>query len=162
MAKSKLPFNTPYLPNATEPSAGIDTGESLTEQSHAATCDINKIVASSMENGIFPEAPEPRFADTTGNDFQETMDTIAKTTQSFEQLPAETRAFFNNDIPAFLDFIRDPKNAEQMIELDLIAPDSKFVKIGSSKQPKTEQPEPSAPKADKDGDDDKKEPKKGS
>lgn len=100
----------------------------LTEQAHAKSADINEIVRRHGINTFdrqyvqMLQSGEFRFDDVSGNDFHEASVIIAKANQSFGQLPSELRAKFDNDPSQFLDFVQNPDNSEQLIELGLATP----------------------------------------
>ena len=59
------------------------------------------------------------YGDATGADFKQAMDISTSAQQNFDQLPSSLRKKFGNDPAAFLDFVQDPKNADEMAELGL-------------------------------------------
>ncbi len=141
MAK-KLPFNTGYNPNAI-PTVGIACKNGLTEQNHAPECDINKIVATYSATGQLPDSNPPQYGDvTTAQSFQESQDLVAQTTQDFERLPADIRAKFQNQPVKLLEFLADENNHETARSLGLMP---------ALPADLTDQPKPSASKAEKDG-----------
>lgn len=97
--------------------------EMLTEQSHRDSADINKIIKKHGMDMIAKTAvlksAEYRFDDIEGNDFQEAMMKVAKAQQTFESMPHEIRAEFQNNPGAFMDFVQNPDNKDRMIELGL-------------------------------------------
>lgn len=95
----------------------------ITEQSHKAEVDINNIIrrhgVDMIAKTAAMQAPNMRFDDVTGNDFQEAMNIILKAEDSFMQLPSKIRKEFNNNPAEFLDFVQNPENQDRMIELGL-------------------------------------------
>lgn len=100
----------------------------LTEQAHAKSSDINEIVrrhgisAFDRQYVQMLQSGEFRFDDVSGNDFHEASVIIARANESFGQLPSSLRAKFENDPSKFLDFVQNPDNSEQLIELGLATP----------------------------------------
>lgn len=97
---------------------------SMTKQSFAEAADINNILkqyktpamrALLMEQagrGLYQDLPDPI-------DFQESMDMVIRAEASFETLPSKIRNQFGNDPVAFLEFMHDEKNQEQIYEWGL-------------------------------------------
>lgn len=92
----------------------IVCGESLTEQSHADECDINKILHDYTRTGFMRHAKEHagRYDDVSAVDFQKSMETVANVKSMFECLPAQIRGEFNHDPAAFLTYVQEPANAK--------------------------------------------------
>ena len=92
----------------------------LTEQHHADTCDINKILAQFMETGILPTSTrEPVYGNVADHDFQEVQNQLAEAKSLFEQLPDPVKAQFDNEPFKFLHFAEDPKNMDALVEMGL-------------------------------------------
>ena len=93
----------------------------LTEQHHADTCDINKILAQFMETGILPTSTnnDPQYGDVSEHDFQEVQNQLAEAKSLFEQLPDPVKAQFDNEPFKFLHFAEDPRNLEALVEMGL-------------------------------------------
>lgn len=114
--------------------------QSLTEQSHKDSCDINTIVKTFTPDSLqqHAEAYKGRYDDFTSSDFNESMNIVANVKSMFEGLPSETRKTFGNDPTQFLDFVQNPENhkkVQQMgIKSGLDGKDSK----GESLKPKVE------------------------
>lgn len=141
-------LRTPYnydMSAAGDESALHCTDESMAKQSFAEECDINTIV---RRFGITGELPTnirmPTYGDFTGvHDFKTAMDAIATANESFDALPAEVRARFNNDPAAFVDFCSDTRNRDEAKKLGLISADE--VKAAAALTMGNKPTEPSAP-----------------
>lgn len=96
-----------------------------TKQSHKDECDINTIMARYIKTGLidFVNQHQPQYGDVTGIEYQSAMDIIATGNTMFEELPAEWRKRFGNDPAVFLDFVQNPANRAEAIELGIINPD---------------------------------------
>lgn len=101
----------------------IDEGEEIrVEQSHKDEVNINNIVkrAGGMELIAKVNALKDwKFDDVTSNDFQENMNAIIKARDTFADVPSEIRKKFDNDPAKFMDFVRNPANIQEMIDLGL-------------------------------------------
>lgn len=98
---------------------------SRTKQADTKSADINFIVARYKKTGELPVMQRaPMFADIPLVDFKESMDLIRSAEQSFAQLPAHTRAAFNND-PAellkALDSSNDPKVHQYLFDVGMFS-----------------------------------------
>lgn len=129
MASVKTPFlRTAY--NYDTNQASIDSGlacprdESKTQQHFKEECDINTIVERFHITGELPENVRmPTYADFTDVfDFHTAMNAIAKANESFDQMPANIRARFQNDPAQFVDFCSKEENREEAIKLGLVPP----------------------------------------
>jgi len=104
---------------------GLDCSQDpiLTEQSHKNDVDINYIVKKHgidmIQQTALLKSAEYQFDDVPGNDFQEAMLLVTKAQQTFDDLPSDIRKKFDNEPAKFLDFVQDPKNTDQMVEMGL-------------------------------------------
>lgn len=106
-----------------------ETGEVFTpprrvKQSFAAECDINNILkqfkmtgqiqhmSAKAAQGVYEDLPDPI-------DFQQALNTVMDAEASFSTLPSQIRDRFGNDPAAFLDFMANPSNQDEIIKLGL-------------------------------------------
>lgn len=106
-----------------------------TQQQFADEADINNIVERFLKSGELPQTtPFPQsdeFQETF--DFQTSMNVIVQAERSFMELPAKTRARFQNDPQQFMEFMHNPENIDEMVKLNL-----------ATTRPKTPEPTPTA------------------
>ena len=102
-------------------------GEGRTEQQHVDACNINNILKRYKQTGVLQHITDvkKRFADVTGEDFHHYMTIVAEAETLFEEQPSEIRNRFKNDPGAFLDFVHDPENAKELVEMNLALPEEK-------------------------------------
>lgn len=109
-------------------------GVSMTHQSHAQECDINRIMTKYEKHGILDHVNRfgPQYADFTftPTDYQECMNAVLEADEMFSQLPAKVRKRFHNDAGAFIEFTSNPENRDEMVALGLSKP-SQAVKKNS-------------------------------
>ncbi len=95
-----------------------------TRQSFAADADMNNIYSKYQRNGILgdPSAPVRKmfFGDFTDVDFNASANKLASVKQAFDALPSNVRDRFDNDPAQLLDFIVDPANKDEAVELGLL------------------------------------------
>lgn len=130
MATKKIGFYRAHK-RVTQDNLELDkkTGElvempSMTKQSFKEQCDINNILKQYKTTGqiahMRSQANAGRYADLPDPiDFQESMNIVIQAEASFETLPSAVRNRFGNDPTAFLEFIHDPKNQEELYEMGL-------------------------------------------
>jgi len=110
-------------------------GASRTEQAHANEVNINTIMAR-VEKGqtVSINTASPLYGDFTGvSDYQTACDTVIQAQEDFMALPAKVRSRFDNDPAKLIEFIQNPENKEELIELGLIDdPTPKPVKVGET------------------------------
>lgn len=101
---------------------GIDCGgESRTKQSFKMECDINHIMAKYQKTGAITHFTKhsPQYGIATGMQFQDAMNLVCEAQEMFNDLPSSIRSRFGNDPAAFLDFVQDEGNADEMVKLGL-------------------------------------------
>lgn len=96
--------------------------ESLAVQSAKDETDINTIVRRFGLTGELPNSVAmPRSGDFTNvPDFHTAMNLIRTTQEEFLKVPANVRAYFNNDPQAFMEFVEDEGNRAKAAELGLL------------------------------------------
>lgn len=99
------------------------SGESRTKQSFKDECDINKILARFQRTGAVAHFSKfsPQYGEVPSVDFHEALLLAKKGIEMFEALPSSLRKRFENSPEAFLAFVQDSKNADEMVSLGLIA-----------------------------------------
>ncbi len=104
-------------------SLDFDGVVSKTRQSMSKECDINNIMAGYQKRGAISHfsrhAPRYGFADSL--EFHTAMNVVTEADRMFRDLPSTLRNRFA-DPGAFLDFVQDEANAEEMVELGLRDP----------------------------------------
>lgn len=96
--------------------------ESQVEQSHAGAVNINTIVKKYHDTGHLPDLEkEGVFGDFSNSpDFHAAQNMVIEAKSKFQELPARIRERFANDPGRLLDFVGDPANLEEGIELGLM------------------------------------------
>ncbi len=120
MAILKVEFVTAYGPKKRVGLSCPSPGR--TKQSMAAECDINNIMAKYDKTGLldFVNEHQPNYGDCVGVDFANALGTVARARDMFAQLPGQVRQDFNNDPEEFFDFVNDPENHDEAVEMGLI------------------------------------------
>lgn len=99
---------------------GTDT---LVEQSQKNACDIHTIMKRFQETGSITHVNQkkPQFGDFSNlKDFQETQNTVARTTEYFESLPSGVRKQFGNSVSEFAVFMSDDANLDKAVEMGIV------------------------------------------
>lgn len=115
----------------------VNTGvETPTKQSFKMQCDINHIMDKYVRTGIIthlnPVAPQ--FLDAEVGSFQEAIELVSGAREMFLELPATLRARFGNDPGSLLEFLHDPANRSEAIQLGLIDGDLGDERPGSPEE----------------------------
>lgn len=102
-----------------------------TKQEFKNECDINIILAQYQHTGEIPNLNERQgqFMDCTGLDYMEHMNKIVEANSLFSELPSAIRERFQNSPAAFLDFVHDEKNTDEMRKLGLLRPVNPVVPV---------------------------------
>lgn len=95
---------------------------SMTKQADAQETDINFIIKQYRNTGVVrhTSARLAQYSNTEAISFQDAMDYIARTTQEFEQLPADLRKRFGNDPTQLVEFMNDPANYDEAVKLGIL------------------------------------------
>lgn len=97
-----------------------------TDQSYKKQCDASYIVQKYATTGQLTHVAtrQGQFADVSGvQDLLPSMLVVEKAKTEFMSLPADIRRKFDNSPDKFIEFLADPKNDEQAVELGLkVAP----------------------------------------
>ena len=101
----------------------VNKDPSLTKQQFKDECDINKIMSKYQTTGEFTHITSKQgiyadFSDIT--DYREMLHTVKYAQEAFSQLPAQVRARFKNDPHELLEFIQNPENYEEGVQLGLL------------------------------------------
>ena len=118
--------------------------ESMTEQSHKPSCDINNIMARYVATGTLDHARryEGQYSDLTADDYHASMNKVAEAKSMFEELPSQVRRHFGNDVSAFLEFCTTAEDPAG--QLGVIAEEYRKQTLGLTPDPAGQQePEPS-------------------
>lgn len=96
-----------------------------TEQSHKDIVNINKIIRKYDKNGVISHIQniEAQFGNLNGDDFKVMTDKIIDARKKFDKLPSQLRNRFRNNPAELLQFMDDPDNRKEAIDLGLIRGD---------------------------------------
>lgn len=100
----------------------VPEGVSRTEQSHRDEVNINSIMARYHRSGLLPTYGRfPTYGDfsATGT-YHEAMNQVLAAQDEFGRLPSAVRKRFQNDPGKLIDFLSDPGNLEEAVELGLV------------------------------------------
>jgi len=120
--KKKNPFTVRSAYSEKERFGDIgDLGTSLTKQSFTEECNINNIMKKYQKTGAIDHVNkhEASYGYATSDDFQTSLEIVARGRDMFNELPSSIRTKFDNDPAKFLDFVQDNKNIKEMQELGL-------------------------------------------
>jgi phage internal scaffolding protein len=125
MSKTTVFVRNPY--NYDMDKVSTETGlkcedPSLAQQHMKDECDINVIVERFGVTGELPSAPvPPSYGDFSGvSDYHTAINAVRASEEAFMALPAKIRARFDHDPNALLQFLNDPINRNEAIEIGLI------------------------------------------
>ena len=97
-------------------------GDSLAQQQFKEECDVNHIMKKYEKTGILEHRNnyEGRYGDfLSAPDYHSAMNAICAADEMFMSVPASIRQRFGNDPAAFLEFVQDPENLDEVRELGL-------------------------------------------
>lgn len=98
----------------------INTQPSMTQQHFTEECDINQILRKFIQTGILDTIGPGVYADISdGMDYQSALHMIKEADEMFLALPSEIRKRFNNSPAEYMDFVHDPANLEEGIQLGI-------------------------------------------
>lgn len=125
-----------FRENGTICSTVVNLEPSLAVQSEKDSCDINLIVDKYSRTGLMTNirTDQPMYGDfTSAVDFHEAFAQIQKAEESFMELPAKVRSWFDNDPGKLIDFLQDEKNRQEAYDLGLVnsPPQASEMPLGS-------------------------------
>ncbi|AXL14720.1 internal scaffolding protein [Microviridae sp.] len=126
-------------------------GETLTKQSFKHETNINSIMARYQANGEMPvlNNNQPNYGYAPSYDFREAMEKVLNIETQFAQLPAKIRGQFDHDPATFLEFVENPENVPELVEMGLLSPVDNPEPTPEVKTPEKEpQTAPTPPKAE--------------
>lgn len=94
--------------------------ESLTKQSHAAECDLNRIMERALKQGMLPPMSNQQgtYADVSEmGDFQVAHNKLRNASDFFHSLPASVRRQFDDSVKSFLEWSAEPANFAELAAL---------------------------------------------
>lgn len=99
----------------------FNTEAGLTKQSFKDECNINKIMDKFQRTGIISHYAShgPQYMEIEPGDFLDAQLVIAKANTMFEELPSSVRKRFHNNPEHFLEFVQNPSNQEEMVQMGL-------------------------------------------
>lgn len=118
----EIMFNTKYKQDRSKLKMIKDYGVSLTKQSDAKDADINNIMKKYVKTGILPQmiSADPKYGDfSEAGDYLESIQLVMHAEEQFLALPAHVRKKFDNNPASFLEFVHNPENEAEMIDLGL-------------------------------------------
>lgn len=120
----KVFVRTPY--NYDTKAISLETGLNCPEPTRAKQefkdeCDINRIMLTFGRTGEIPQVTGAVYGDFQNTQtYHDMQNTLKEAETAFKTLPASIRATFNNDPANVIDFLNNPDNRDQAIELGLI------------------------------------------
>lgn len=100
---------------------------SMTHQSFAKDADINTIMSRYAVSGVLVDPMNvdsgrvPRFGDFSDiGDYAVVMERINQAQADFMTLPSGVRSKFDNDVEKCLEFVSNPANVKEAVELGLL------------------------------------------
>lgn len=99
----------------------IFTSPSLTKQSFKNEANINNIISKYKKTGIMQvNSKQAMYGDFSNiKDYQEALNAVNDAKEAFQSLPSELRSRFNNDPKNLIEFLENPKNAQEAIKIGL-------------------------------------------
>lgn len=103
---------------------------SLTMQEFKDECDINKILSGFNNTGVLPPSQQvdstrvPEFINLVDvpSSPQEYFEVYEEAMRSFDSLPIPIRERFNHDKMAFIEYVANPRNSDELVRLGLARP----------------------------------------
>lgn len=95
---------------------------SRAKQSFADECNINNIMAKFNKTGILEHENKqtPQYGDLMPfDDYHQALTQTIEAQEAFDDLPSAIRTKFNNDPGEFLQFVENPENADELVDLGL-------------------------------------------
>lgn len=110
--------------------------------------DVNKIMAKYVRTGDFPrlDLNNPLYGDFTNvDDYQSALNKVKEAQRTFDAFPAPVRDRVQNNPARFLEFIVDPDNKAEIVELGLATQAQADILWPPPPEPDPPVPDPPAP-----------------
>lgn len=101
----------------------VDCGPSMTKQSFADQVDIKKIMDKHRKTGMVTHinSRQPFYGDVSNvTSYQEALLVVQKAEELFAGMSAKVRARFGNDPAQMIEFLENPENRQEAIELGMV------------------------------------------
>jgi len=94
------------------------------KQSFKNECDINLIMAKFAKTGVITHVNrhEGTYGEVPSQTYHEAMEIVRNANEMFSEVPAAVRKKFGNSPEAFLEFVSNPENVEEMRKLGIAKP----------------------------------------
>lgn len=116
----KIPFLTAY---GKKPRVQLECNDpSRTKQSFQKECDINTIMAKYQKTGLVSHVSnfKGNYSELPNQlSYHEALNNVMASKNAFSTLPSSIRTQFGNDPAQFLEFVQNPDNTDEMIEMGL-------------------------------------------
>lgn len=92
------------------------------QQQFKDDCDINRIVSKYRQTGEWHHVTRSQgfYGDVSEiSDYHSSMDKVINANKAFMQLPSDLRLRFDNDPGKLIEFMSDPRNYEEGVELGI-------------------------------------------
>jgi phage internal scaffolding protein len=97
-------------------------------------CDLEKMVERYKRTGQIRVMGDPKFGEWSQiASYHDAQNAIIATQEAFAKVPSKIRQKFDNDPQKLIDFIEDPKNLKECVELGLV--DKSVLKSEKSAEP---------------------------
>lgn len=99
--------------------------KSMTKQSFKDECDVNTILAQYQNTGVITHLNSRQLEyldNTTHDNYHSSINLVLEAQNAFDQLPAKVRKRFENEPAKLLEFMADPANYKEAVELGLATP----------------------------------------
>jgi len=110
-------------PNGSLRSFTVNEEPSRTQQQFKDQTNVNNIMKKYLKTGTITHlnTSSGQYGDfSTLTDYQKSLQTVIDANNSFNQLSSEIRKKFGNNPQLLINFLADPKNREEAIDLGLI------------------------------------------
>lgn len=98
-------------------------GESLTQQHFKDECDVINIIKRHDRQGIIEHVHrgQARYGDFSEvKEYREALDLVRTAQDEFMQIPSDIRKKFDNDPGKFYEFVSNPDNKQELIDMGFI------------------------------------------
>ncbi len=108
---------------------------SRTKQSFTEECNINNIMSRFEKTKVVEHLNQHQgnYGDFThSTDYHASLLAVMHAQDSFNSLPSQLRAKFNNDPGTFLDFVDNPENIDELREMGLLPRDNASEQVAAA------------------------------
>lgn len=125
MATTAPKFRSPYNGTTVPVRLSFEGTEAITQQHFKAEVDVHNILKQYDRTGLITHVNEAAaaYGDYTEiNEYKESLERVIAAQDAFSEIPSHIRKRFGNDPGEFFEFVTNPANHDELVNMGLANP----------------------------------------